>query len=138
MITAPCRGFSDYRSGQTASIASVTDGMSNTLLVGEVLPWQDNNNEMYGHTGVGSGTTMPINYFTGQPAPACGGFGTTNWNCRCSYAGRGFKSTHPGGARFLLGDGHVQFLKASINPFTYNSLGAGTAAKSSLRSVLEP
>jgi prepilin-type N-terminal cleavage/methylation domain-containing protein/prepilin-type processing-associated H-X9-DG protein len=125
--TGSMRGFSDYRSGQSASIQSVTDGMSNTLLVGEVLPWQDNNNEMYGHTGVGSGTTMPINFFTGlynTGANPCGGFGTTNWACRESYSTRGFKSSHPGGANFLLADGHVQFLKASISPFTYNALGS--------------
>jgi len=118
------RGFADYRSGQTASVASVTDGMSNTILVGEALPWQDANNEMYGHTGIGATTIMPINFFTGQPDPPCGGYGTCNFACRFSYAARGFKSQHPGGANFLLADGHVQFLKASINPFAYNALGS--------------
>jgi prepilin-type N-terminal cleavage/methylation domain-containing protein/prepilin-type processing-associated H-X9-DG protein len=122
--TGSMRGFADYRTGQSASVQSVTDGMSNTLLVGEVLPWQDNNNEMYGHTGIGSGTTIPINFFTGQFNPPCGGFGTCNFACRESYSARGFKSSHPGGANFLLADGHVQFLKASINPFTYNALGS--------------
>jgi prepilin-type N-terminal cleavage/methylation domain-containing protein/prepilin-type processing-associated H-X9-DG protein len=116
------RGFSDYRTGGTASIASVTDGLSNTILVGEVLPFQDANNEMYGHTGVGSGTTIPINFFTGAPGPVA--YGTTSWSSRFSYAARGFKSMHPGGANFLLADGHVQFLKASVNPITYNALGS--------------
>jgi prepilin-type processing-associated H-X9-DG protein len=125
--TGSMRGFADYRTGQSASIASVTDGMSNTILVGEVLPWQDNNNEMYGHTGIGSGTTIPINFFTGQyntGSNPCGGFGTCNFQCRESYSARGFKSSHPGGANFLLADGHVQFLKASISPFAYNALGS--------------
>jgi prepilin-type N-terminal cleavage/methylation domain-containing protein/prepilin-type processing-associated H-X9-DG protein len=116
------RGFSDYRTTGTASVASVTDGFSNTLLVGEVLPFQDANNEMYGHTGIGSGTTLPINFFTGAPGPVS--YGTTTWSSRFSYATRGFKSQHPGGANFLLADGHVQFLKASINPATYNALGS--------------
>jgi prepilin-type processing-associated H-X9-DG protein len=116
------RGFSDYRSGQVASVQSVTDGMSNTILVGEVLPWQDSNNEMYGHTGVASGTLIPINFFTGAPGPVS--YGTCTWSSRFSYASRGFKSSHPGGANFLLADGHVQFLKASINPITYNALGS--------------
>jgi prepilin-type N-terminal cleavage/methylation domain-containing protein/prepilin-type processing-associated H-X9-DG protein len=115
------RGFSDYRSGQTASIQSVTDGMSNTILLGEVLPDQDANNEMYGNTGVASGTTMPINFYTGAPFA---GFGSCTFNTRASYAARGFKSRHPGGANFVFADGHVQFLKASINPATYNGLGS--------------
>jgi prepilin-type N-terminal cleavage/methylation domain-containing protein/prepilin-type processing-associated H-X9-DG protein len=121
------RGFADYRTGQTASIASVTDGLSNTILVGEVLPAQDNNNEMYGHTGIASGTTIPINYYTGQyntGTKPCGGFGTCNFACRESYSARGFKSMHPGGANFLVADGHVQFIKASISPQAYNALGS--------------
>jgi len=121
------RGFSDYRTTGTASVQSVTDGMSNTILVGEVLPSQDNNNEMYGHTGLASGTTIPINFYTGLSntgSNPCGGFGTCNFACRESYATRGFKSLHPGGANFTFADGHVQFLKASVNPATYNALGS--------------
>jgi prepilin-type N-terminal cleavage/methylation domain-containing protein/prepilin-type processing-associated H-X9-DG protein len=116
------RGFSDYTTGQIASVASVTDGMSNTILLGEVLPSQDANNEMYGFTGAASGTTMPINLYTGAPGPVS--YGTTVWQSRYSYAARGFKSLHPGGANFAFADGHVQFLKSSINPLTYNALGS--------------
>ena len=39
--TGELRGFFDYATGQVVRIASVTDGTSNTLIVGEVLPWQD-------------------------------------------------------------------------------------------------
>jgi prepilin-type processing-associated H-X9-DG protein/prepilin-type N-terminal cleavage/methylation domain-containing protein len=119
--TGSMRGFSDYRSGQSASLASVTDGLSNTILFGEALPSQDANNELYGNTGVASGTTIPINFYTGAPYA---GFGSCNFSTRASYAGRGFKSLHPGGANFCFADGHVSFLKASINPFTYNALGS--------------
>ena len=56
--------------------------------------------------------------------PSRAGFGTCTWSSRVSYATRGFKSPHPGGANFLFADGHVQFLKASINPITYNALGS--------------
>jgi prepilin-type N-terminal cleavage/methylation domain-containing protein/prepilin-type processing-associated H-X9-DG protein len=118
---ASMRGFSDYRTGQTASIQSVTDGMSNTIIVGEVLPDQDGNNEMYGASGVSSGTTLPINLYTGGPSA---GYGCPAFSSRTSYAARGFKSRHPGGANFLFADGSCHFLKSSINPQAYNSLGS--------------
>ncbi len=82
---------------------------------------------MYGFTGAASGTTMPLNLYTGAPSSVAGGgapYGTTIWQCRFSYAARGFKSMHPGGANMLFADGHVQFLKSSINPQTYNALGS--------------
>ena len=41
------RGFSDYRTMQSCGLASVTDGTSNTLIVGEALPDQDANNEIW-------------------------------------------------------------------------------------------
>jgi prepilin-type N-terminal cleavage/methylation domain-containing protein/prepilin-type processing-associated H-X9-DG protein len=116
------RGFSDYSTGQVAPIASVTDGLSNSILAGENLPAQDANNEMYGFTGASCGTTVPMNFYSGNPTPVA--YSTTVYSSRFSYTARGFKSLHPGGCNFLMADGHVQFLKTSINPFTYNALGS--------------
>jgi prepilin-type N-terminal cleavage/methylation domain-containing protein/prepilin-type processing-associated H-X9-DG protein len=116
------RAFSDYRTGQVTSLAGVTDGTANTIIVGEVLPDQDANNEFWTFTGAASGTTLPINLDTSL---RCGvSFGSCNFRCRYSYAARGFKSRHPAGANFLFTDGSVHFLKASINPLTYNALGS--------------
>lgn len=39
------------------------------------------------------------------------------------YGQWGFRSLHPGGANFLLGDGSVKFLKQSISPQVYMGLG---------------
>jgi prepilin-type processing-associated H-X9-DG protein len=90
--------------------------------VGETLPDQDANNEVWGATGAASGTTIPINWYTGAPYA---GFGAgAPWNTRASYAGRGFKSRHPGGSNFLFADGSVHFLKNSISRVTYAALGS--------------
>ena len=115
------RGFSDYRTMNTATMASVTDGTSNTIIVGEGLPAEDANNEFWTATSAGAGTTIPMNWSTKL---AVDGFGSTNWNSRLSYAARGFKSRHPGGVNFLFADGSVKFLKNSINRATYAALGS--------------
>jgi len=116
------RGFADYRT-MTAppSIAAVTDGTSNTILIGETLPEQDSNSEIWGATGTSAGTTIPINYFTGGPYT---GFGSDPLSNRASYAHKGFKSKHPGGANFCFADGSVKFLKATLALPVYCALGS--------------
>jgi prepilin-type N-terminal cleavage/methylation domain-containing protein/prepilin-type processing-associated H-X9-DG protein len=119
------RGFSDYSTGGIASIASVTDGTSNTILIGEGLPDEDANNDFWSFTGAAASTVVPINWKTNQRDAACvDKWGSTNWNCRFSYAARGFKSRHSGGANFLFADGSVHFLKNSISRVTYAALGS--------------
>ena len=122
-IQIPLRGFSDYRTMGCTGIDGVTDGTSNTILLGEGLPIQDANNEVFGTTGMSAGTTLPINLYTGDSCNT-GSFGTTNYKSRCSYATRGFKSKHPGGANFTFADGSVKFLKQTISPVTYAALGS--------------
>ena len=122
------RGMFDYRTGQSVNIAGVTDGTSNTILAGEVLPYQAADSNFYMLNGATAGTTLPINWNSaGVPGrfPGCAvAFGTTVWGCRFSYASKGFKSEHPGGANMLLGDGSVKFFKSSINRLTFANLGS--------------
>jgi prepilin-type N-terminal cleavage/methylation domain-containing protein/prepilin-type processing-associated H-X9-DG protein len=119
------RGFSDYRTGQYATIASVLDGLSNTLLVGESLPDQDANNEFFTATAASMGVTVPLNLNTSRVVCTDGAqFGTVDYGCRFSYAAHGFKSRHPGGVNFLFGDGSVHFLKNTINRVTIAALGS--------------
>ncbi len=117
------RAFADYRSMQVTNMAGVTDGTSNTIIVGEGLPDQDANSCIWDGTGSASGVTIPINWNTSVSTNFAFGSGAP-WNGRGSYAARGFKSRHPGGANFLFVDGSVHFLKASINPVTYAALGS--------------
>jgi prepilin-type processing-associated H-X9-DG protein len=115
---------------QVVTIASVTDGTSNSILVGEVLPIQDANNRFWDGPGAVAGTTIPLGWNSNTwPAsdPVCNG----NWQgataplgCRFGAASKGFKSNHPGGCNMLFADGSVHFLKTTIDPFTYNALGS--------------
>jgi prepilin-type N-terminal cleavage/methylation domain-containing protein/prepilin-type processing-associated H-X9-DG protein len=128
--TGELRGFGDYSTMQIVPIASVTDGTSNTIFVGEVLPIADANNAFWTSTGSASGTTVPLGWNSNSfPAsdPICNG----NWQgasaplgCRYAASAKGFASKHPGGANFLFGDGSVKFLKKSISMPTYNALGS--------------
>jgi prepilin-type N-terminal cleavage/methylation domain-containing protein/prepilin-type processing-associated H-X9-DG protein len=129
-IGGTLRGFADYSTMQIATIASVTDGTSNSILVGEVLPIQDANNAFWTSTGSASGTTIPIGW-NSNSYPASGAACNGAWQsasaplgCRYSASAKGFKSYHPGGANMLFGDGSVHFLKTSINGLTYNALGS--------------
>ena len=132
------RGFFS-RGGAVISMNSVTDGLSNTLMVGETLPevyeamrygpefgWADT----YGGVSYGK-TTVPLNWrvskstagsWTGDCATSCPGTDPANcmWNWGITW---GFKSNHTGGANFSFGDGSVRFLRDSIDVRTYNLLG---------------
>ena len=123
------RGFFDYITLQTVQIASVTDGTSNTLMVGEVIPSRAADSEFWLQNGSTAGTTVPLGWNSNTyPAGTgtCTGFNytTTPTGCRFSTAAKGFVSMHPGGGNFLFSDGSVHFLKTSISMPTYCALGS--------------
>jgi len=123
------RGVFDYRTFQVTKIADFTDGTSNTIAAGEVLPSQGADNNFYMFNGSTAGVTIPLNWdSSGVPGvmPGCNvAFGGgSEWRCRFSYSNKGFKSKHPGGANMLFGDGSVKFLKSSINRVSYAALGS--------------
>jgi len=124
------RGIFDYRTLQYSKIADVTDGTSNTILAGEVLPDRAADSNFWHGNGATAGTTVPMNWNSNTfpaDAPNClfqWQNSTAPLGCRYSAAAKGFVSVHPGGANFLFTDGSVKFLKQSINIVPYNALGS--------------
>ncbi|APW61473.1 DUF1559 domain-containing protein [Paludisphaera borealis] len=121
------RGMFSYRIQGVGPvrIASITDGTSNTLLCGETIPAQDADSNFWNNNGCTFGTTIPINWQTLRvPVDGSLPWGSADWQNRFSYASKGAKSKHPGGANFLFGDGSVHFLKNSINLPIYCALGS--------------
>jgi prepilin-type N-terminal cleavage/methylation domain-containing protein len=111
------------RVGTTSRLSQITDGVSKTIFFGEVRPnCSDHARVGWAFTNNGNGycsTLIPINYDTcSDDAPdACKRF--CNWTTEV-----GFKSSHAGGAQFLLGDGSVHFVPESIDHRMYQNLGA--------------
>jgi prepilin-type N-terminal cleavage/methylation domain-containing protein/prepilin-type processing-associated H-X9-DG protein len=115
------------RIGYGASFREITDGLSNTIFVGEVLPeCHDHREGWWSFNGMNTahaGTAVPINQWTTCPKikhpnknPNCAPY--SNWN----YSW-GFKSRHPGGCQFLLGDGSARYISENIHMETYRRLG---------------
>jgi prepilin-type N-terminal cleavage/methylation domain-containing protein/prepilin-type processing-associated H-X9-DG protein len=126
--------------GIPTAIKDTTDGLSNTIALGEGLPeWSAQ------RTGFKSGkggswvsywqglstTAIPINYRSDDHAnckdAAYTGDPLRNW--ATGTVGYGFKSRHLGGANFLFGDGSVHFLAEAINMATYQLLGCRNDAQ---------
>ena len=90
----------------------VTDGLSNTIMNGETLPGHCIFNSAWAPNFSIYPTTIPVNHLetdNGQSG---------QWFRTC-----GFKSLHPGGANFVMGDGSVHFFSETIDYRVYNGLG---------------
>jgi prepilin-type N-terminal cleavage/methylation domain-containing protein/prepilin-type processing-associated H-X9-DG protein len=125
--------------------ADVVDGLSNTLFFGETSRFKADTlssfcwwaNPISRWAGIntndqricGCGYTVPqingplqLNY----PPPVFVATSPSGWITdpnSLQYGQWGFRSLHPGGANFLLGDGSVKFIKQTVNTATYRALG---------------
>jgi prepilin-type N-terminal cleavage/methylation domain-containing protein/prepilin-type processing-associated H-X9-DG protein len=122
-----------------ARFSDITDGLSNTILLGEIRPycgsweWANFPADWADSTPYYYATTAPINFQTcpgegpGNDNSSNEGFPNnlpTNCNSNDSFnTSQGFKSRHTGGAQFVFGDGSVHFITETINLLTYWQLG---------------
>ncbi|HMO84171.1 MAG TPA: DUF1559 domain-containing protein, partial [Lacipirellulaceae bacterium] len=96
------------------ALREVVDGLSNTLLVGEVIlsdTWESSNTWTYARQNADAlrTTDYPLN------TPPGAGYGYERQD-------GAFGSEHPGGAVFAFADGRVAFLTNDIDPAAYRAL----------------
>jgi prepilin-type N-terminal cleavage/methylation domain-containing protein/prepilin-type processing-associated H-X9-DG protein len=110
----------DYRSpgnptGGPIRILSITDGTSNTIMLGEAAAGKDYQNS-WQHADASIATcTYPPNFLnpaTGQP------YAPTDWS-----NGYGFHSWHTGGVNFAMSDGSVRMIENAIDLNLFRALG---------------
>lgn len=97
------------------TLKSVTDGLSNTFMVGEGVVDQDYHSMAYFADGTWATCGVPLNFFLiGVEKTE---IKSNRWN-----DARGFKSLHPGGAQFVMGDGSVPFVSEGIDGIAYRAM----------------
>jgi len=103
------------RYGYSCSLPEITDGTSNTFILGEVVPgwcnWQD-----WGHQSFAT-TAYPINYRNDD-------FAKNALLPNNADACITFRSKHTAGANFVFGDGSVKFLSDKMDYTTYRALAS--------------
>jgi prepilin-type N-terminal cleavage/methylation domain-containing protein/prepilin-type processing-associated H-X9-DG protein len=101
----------------SASSAMVRDGLSNTILVGEcvgALCITQN----YGVESFAT-TAQPINYMNASLIATRPTLAAPRWDESIA-----FRSLHPGGAMFCMGDGSVHFFSESLDNVTFRALAS--------------
>ena len=105
------------RTRHGVELKQVTDGTSNTFLLGETLPAHSRYNCIFCENfNVGS-THVPLNYMDDENATPAAGYQSSG----------GFKSHHPGGVQFAYSDGSVHFIPEDADYFVVNALGTKAA-----------
>ncbi|HIA19891.1 MAG TPA: DUF1559 domain-containing protein, partial [Planctomycetaceae bacterium] len=108
-----------------ARFSDITDGTSQVIAYGEVLPQKDVTKcwGWFHFNEWPSGTHSPINYpIRGRGERGAYGAQDCNhyYNLQTSV---GFRSQHKGGAQFVFADGSVHLLGDTMDYLTYNRLG---------------
>lgn len=121
------------RLGPKVNIASITDGTSNTIMIGENLvgkhdhlrwvdTWYGDYWAAFNGGACHATTIIPINWVIndklGYVDCSDAAHAPSNWNVSW-----GFKSNHSGGANFVFADGSVHFINQGIDHKLYQWLG---------------
>ena len=118
------------RRGWCARIRDAEDGMSDTILIGEVTPaCSDHHRNGWFHFNAPwavttGGVNWPIRNCQGKPITPDTLMPVPGCHTRNDHAyAQSFRSSHEGGAHILFGDGKVEFLNENIDLITFNKLG---------------
>lgn len=122
----------------TNNFRDVTDGLSNTVLVGETVPQNTGLDTQEPVDGTATGQRYDHWYMGGDGMDTGGSkhdasefFGSTGvrmnlWNVSTADSQQqevSFGSRHTGGAQFLMGDGSVRFISENVDLTTFSSIG---------------
>lgn len=114
-------GLFGRRIADAVRFKQVSDGLSNTIMLGETIPSHWYHNSLWGQNFPLTSTHIPfgaLNQIDGDPLnPEC------TVSAPCFWRTSGYKSNHPGGAHLVMGDASVHFVSDSIDYYLYNALG---------------
>ena len=94
----------------------ITDGTSQTFLIGEVLPEFDQHSSWSFGNGTWATCSIFPNHFVGATSDEIQTFRTLHGETL------GFRSLHPGGIHFSFADASVHFIRDTIDMVTYRAL----------------
>jgi prepilin-type N-terminal cleavage/methylation domain-containing protein len=102
------------------SLKQVSDGLTNTIMLGETIPSHWYHNSLWGQNFPLTSTHIPfnaLNEIDTELTVSAPQFHRTS----------GYKSNHPGGAHLVMGDASVHFVSEDIDYILYNALGSRAA-----------
>jgi hypothetical protein len=110
-----CRN-GDNQAANYVRLATILDGTSNTLAIGEAIPAWCTHTWWWWFNGSTATCGVPLNYRINQGAPYLTSQ-AGDWGRNYS-----FFSTHPGGAQFELADASTRFIADTIDLTLYRQL----------------
>lgn len=109
-----CRGiFYRHTFQRPVTIAKITDGTSNTFMIGEDVPEFNKHSTAFYSNGDWCSCNIPLNSGLNHPEP--------DVYARAWWDAQGFRSRHPGGANFCLADGSVRFVAETVDNTLYRT-----------------